>query len=185
MALETEGFSDRLADAEDLQLKELLIRAAGSTSFYQDQPSALPASNNAQSFEVRTLRLVDFVKLRSIRVRVEIPASAGESCLIRIWRFRRPIGGGLSIHQITDSIIVDNTQDFSIVRDVSAAIRNGFGLDETQDSLAIGNAYTAGGAPAIRALRVDVDFEVHGPLAHTPAGSVPFGGPAATWPPGP
>jgi len=128
-------------------------------SFYQDNPPALGSGTYAESFPV-VPSPGGLLKLRRLAVRWDFPFAAGERARIRLYRYRKPAPfGPFSYTQITDLFDADNTRDWSWTYDISDRIRNGFDINPETDSMAVSNVYTAGGAPSVRALRVDFEYE--------------------------
>ena len=136
-------------------MKNATVQAASSESYYRD---SLTPGIDAQSYQVRSLGLVPYLRLASLFVRCEIPAGAGESILLRFYRYRK-VEGVFNYTQITDAITIDDSTDWSVNIDLSAAIRDGFELNPTTDSIAVSCDYTSG-AGALRAFRVDFSCEI-------------------------
>ncbi len=136
------------------------IPAGTAGSFYQDNPPALGSGTYAQSFIVPPYLDVPLFRLRYLAVRWDFPFAAGERARIRLYRYRKPGPfGPFAYTQITDLFDADNTRDWSWTYDISDRIRNNFDLNPSTDSIAVSNVYTAGGAPSVRALRVDFCME--------------------------
>ena len=148
-------FKSRLSRRNDLRLKNAIVQAASSESYYRD---SLTAGIDAQSYQVRSLGLVPYLRLASLFVRCELPAGDGESVLLRFYRYRK-VEGVFDYTQITDAITIDASTDWSVNIDLSDAIRDGFELDPTTDSIAVSCDYTAG-VGTLRAFRVDFSCEV-------------------------
>jgi len=138
-----------------------IMTAAGSArSYYQDNPPADGSGTYAESFDVPRGLEVPLFKLAYLAVRVDFPFAIGESATIRLFRYRKPAPfGPFSLSQITDTFVFNNTRDWSWTYDISDRIRSGFDLDPITDSIAVSNVYVAGGAPTVRALRVDYHLE--------------------------
>lgn len=133
---------------------------AQTYSFYQDNPPALGSGTYAESFPVPQELVSGLLKLSYLSVRWDFPFAAGERARIRLYRYRKPAPfGPFAYTQITDLFDGDNTNDWSWTYDISDRIRNGFDLNPLTDSIAVSNVYTAGGAPSVRALRVDFRYE--------------------------
>ena len=143
-------FKSRLSRRNDLRLKNSIVQAASSESFYRD---SLTPGIDAQSYQVRSLGLVPYLRLASLFVRCEIPAGPGESVVLRLYRYRK-IEDVFNYTQITDTITIDDSTDWSVNIDLSDAIRDGFELDPTTDSIAVSCDYSAE-ISSLRAFRVD------------------------------
>jgi hypothetical protein len=129
-------------------------------AFYQDNPPADGSGTYAQSYTV-LLPEGTVGMLSKVTVRAELPAAAGESATIRLYRYRKDAPfGSFFLDQITDTFVYDSTQPWSWTIDISDNIRSGFLLDPLTDGIAVSNVYVAGGTPSIRALRVDFRVEV-------------------------
>lgn len=160
------------------------IYTQGGTALYVDDPPSLGAGNRAQSYGFGQNLCIgegdqfQFMKLRTISVRVDFPFAAGESILLRMWRFRRT--PAFNFIQVTNSYTADlTTQPFSTTVDINQVIRPNFIFNKLTDSLAVGWVYTPGGTPTVRAFRVQFDFEVGDPdIDDTTIGST-----TPTWPP--
>lgn len=138
-----------------------VVRAGSSNSFYQDDPGSLGSGTYAESFPVPQ-GFLPTMRLDYLACRFDFPFSAGESALIRVFRYRKVAPfAAFQILQITSTITLDIALDWSFTYDFSGNILPGFELDPDSDSLAVSNVYTAGGTPTVRALRVDFSL---GPL---------------------
>lgn len=153
--LSPSSFKSRLTGRNALQLKNSCVQAASSQSYYRD---VLTSGLDAESYQVRSLGLVPYIRLASLFVRCELPAGAGESVLLRFYRYRK-VDDVFNYTQITDSITIDENTDWSVNIDMSDQIRNGFELDPKTDSIAVSCDYTTG-AGSLRAFRVDFSCEV-------------------------
>lgn len=138
--------------------KSLLIQAASADDFYQDDPGAQGTGTYAESFAVRTLGLAPIVRIVQASVRIDFPAAPGETAQIRFFRYRKtgPFGA-FSVSNASSITVIDDTTPWSWTLDITGTM-NGLDFDPITDSLAISNVYTAGGAPTMRALRVDFEF---------------------------
>jgi hypothetical protein len=123
-------------------------------SFYQDDP---PASGTyAQSFPVPPYLGVPLFRLSYLAVRWDLPFGIGESATIRLYRYRKTAPFGVFTYtQMTATFVANSTSDWGWTYDISGNILAGFQLNPTTDSIAVSNVYVAGGAPNVRALRVD------------------------------
>lgn len=129
-------------------------------SYYEDNPGALGSGTRAESYAVLLPRGTTGL-LSAVWVRQDFPAAAGESATLRIYRYRRTgPTGSFFVDQITDTFVMDATQPWSWTIDISDHIRSGYDLNPITDGLAVSNVYVAGGAPTMRALRVDFRVEV-------------------------
>jgi len=129
-------------------------------SFYQDDLPTLGTGTYAESFPVPQNVDIPAMRLSYVGVRWELPFSAGESAIIRLFRFRKPAPfGPFTLSQITDAFVANDTLDWSWTYDISANIRSGFDLNPLTDSVAVSNVYVAGGTPNVRAFRVDFAYE--------------------------
>lgn len=131
-----------------------VIAAASNKSFYQDNPGGSGSGTYAESFPVVPMNWPLF-RLLYLRLRIDFPAAVGESAIIRLYRYRKTgPAGAFTYTQVTDSYTVTDATPWSWTLDLSANIRD-FSFDPVTDSIAVSNVYTAGGAPSMRALRVD------------------------------
>lgn len=179
-------FESRLAQPDDLRLRNALVRAASGQSYYRDDP---PGGTDAESFDIRTLGLSKYVRLSTLWIRCDLSPGAGETVAIRVYRYRRTAAGVFTYSQITDTFVGDSANmPYSTNIDLSHLIRDGYALDREIDSLAVSNVHTLG-ADALRALRVDLDCELaaadgsplvdEGQVRSQGTGG---GGTVATWP---
>lgn len=154
----TGGWFVPLAFPTTVDQRDLLIRAASEGSFYEDNPGAFGNHTQAQSFPPVTLGLVPVLKLFKATVRTDFPAAVGESASIQFFRFRKTAPFGVfQVSNASSITVIDITSPWSWTIDITSTL---FGLDFDPifDSLAISNVYVAGGAPTMRALRVDFQF---------------------------
>lgn len=140
-------------DAVDLE--NLLIDGASHSKYLQDDLPTLGSGTFAGSDDVK-LSTFGFVgQLARLRIRFDFSFAAGESAVIRVYRYRTFQGVFLGYCQITDSVTLTDADQFSETDDFSSAIRPGMFLSPAVDSLATSIVYTAGGTPTMRALRID------------------------------
>jgi hypothetical protein len=149
-------------------------------AFYQDNPGADGPGTYAQSYTV-LLPASTVGMLSHLTVRADLPAAAGESATIRLYRYRKTSPtGSFFIDQITDTFVYDSTQPWSWTIDISDNIRSGYLLNPITDGIAVSNVYANAGPTGIRALRVDFRVEVVEAGAMVVAAATPG---AMTWPP--
>lgn len=172
------GWFVPLAFPVGIDQRNLLIRAASQESFYEDDPGALGNHTQAESFPPVSLGLASMLKLFSAAVRIDFPAAVGESASIQFFRFRKTSPFGVfSVSNASSITVIDSTSPWSWTIDITASLA-GLDFNPLTDSLAISNVYVAGGAPTMRALRVDFQFEASDVLvssAHIPADILPGG----------
>ena len=138
--------------------RSLLVQAASADDFYQDDPGSLGSGTYAESFAVRTLGLLSPVRIVQASVRADFPAGPGETASIQFFRFRKTAPfGAFSVSNASSITVFDAASPWSWTIDILGTM-NGLDFDPVTDSLAISNVYVAGGAPTMRALRVDFEF---------------------------
>ena len=149
--------------------------------YYQANPGADGSGTYAQSY---TPLIPDGTigRLQKITVRQDFPAGVGETATIRFYRYRKTSPtGSFFVDQITDTFVLDSTDPWSWTIDITDNIRPGYSLDPITDGIAISNVYVSGGAPTMRALRVDFRVEVVDESAVAFSAPTPAAGPIA-WP---
>ena len=135
-----------------------IVHAGNIGGFYEDDPGALGAGTREIDFIPKELLGVTKLRVSLFQVRIEFPAAAGESSLIRLYRYRKKTPTGpFDLDQISSTYTVDNTHPWSFTVDATANLLPiSQDIDTNWDGIAISNVYTPGGAPTMRALRVDI-----------------------------
>lgn len=163
-----------------------LMTVASAGFMYEDDPSLAGAGTRARSnyigpnLCISKSPIFKFMGLRLLQYRCEVSPGAGESLLIRFWRYRRQADGtGYQITQATDSVTaVTANSPFAIDQHFESANRD-VKFDLETDALAVTYVYTLG-TGSVKAWRVNWDFEVLDPVTGVPLFPST---PPDTWPP--
>lgn len=154
-----------------------------SQRYYQDNPGADGSGTYAESFDV-LLPSGTCGRVSRIRARVDFPAAVGEQALIRLYLYRKVNGVFSYTNMFTAPYTIDNTTDWSVTFDITS-LDKGLIINPNTDSIAVSNVYTAGGAPSMRALRVDFEVQPVEMTEATAAGAaaaLEFTSGAGQWP---
>ena len=156
--------------------------SAGFT--YEDDPSLAGAGVRATSryagpnLCMSQDPIFTFMGLRLLMYRCEVSAGAGESMLIRFWRYRRQANGtGYQITQATDSFTANSTNTPFAINQFMDTSRNLIFNLET-DALALTQGYVLG-TGSLKAWRVQWDFQPVDPETGVPI----FPDDPVQWPP--
>jgi len=122
------------------------------------------------------------VALRRLTIRTEAPAGAGESALIRFWKYHKGSPTtGYYYQQCTDSFVYDDSQPWSWPIDFSGNIRP-ITFDRRTDALVFTAHYTEG-VGSMRALQVDWEAEAVEPGSGDPIVMAAGRSAVQAWPP--